>query len=88
MQLTPLFLINAIIDLLQILILAYVVISWIPSLRRYPLAIWVERTVDPWMRPLRRLLPLSAGGVGLDLSPLIAFLLLGILRSLLSNILR
>jgi YggT family protein len=79
MFLSPLSIISAVFRILQILIIAYVVISWIPSLRHHPLGIWVERTVDSWMRPLRRWLPQTGG---LDFSPLVALILLGILERL------
>jgi YggT family protein len=79
MLFSPQFLIHAILQLFQILIIAYVVVSWIPSLRRHPVGIWVERTVDPGMRPLRRLIPQSGG---LDFSPLLALILLQLVARL------
>ncbi|MBM3267385.1 MAG: YggT family protein [Candidatus Sericytochromatia bacterium] len=52
------------------LLLAWVILSWIPSIPRYhPVVQTVERLVEPTIRPFRRLLP----GLGpIDVSPLIA----------------
>jgi YggT family protein len=61
-------------------ILAYIITSWIPL----PYNIWLNRiqrffydVVDPYLRLFRRFIPqLSVGGLGLDLSPIFAILVL------------
>jgi YggT family protein len=61
-------------------ILAYIITSWIPL----PYNIWLNRVqrflydvVDPYLRLFRRFIPqLSLGGLGLDLSPIFAILVL------------
>ncbi len=63
-----------------LLILAYIITSWIPL----PYNIWLNRVqrflydvVDPYLRLFRRFLPqLRMGGLGLDLSPVLAILVL------------
>jgi YggT family protein len=63
-----------------LLILAYIVTSWIPL----PYNVWLNRiqrflydVVDPYIRLFRRFLPqLRMGGLGLDLSPVLAILVL------------
>ena len=63
-----------------LLILAYIVTSWIPL----PYNVWLNRiqrflydVVDPYLRLFRRFLPqLRMGGLGLDLSPVLAILVL------------
>ncbi|HYY34445.1 MAG TPA: YggT family protein [Gaiellaceae bacterium] len=63
-----------------ICILAYIITSWIPL----PYNVWLNRVqrflydvVDPYLRLFRRFLPqLSVGGLGLDLSPIIAIVVL------------
>ena len=63
-----------------VLIIAYIVTSWI----RLPYNLWLNRiqrflydVVDPYLRLFRRVVPqLSLGGVGLDLSPILAILVL------------
>ncbi len=63
-----------------ICILAYIITSWIPL----PYNVWLNRiqrfvydVVDPYIRLFRRFLPqLRLGGLGLDLSPVLAILVL------------
>jgi YggT family protein len=63
-----------------LLILAYIITSWIPL----PYNVWLNRVqrflydvVDPYLRLFRRFLPqLRMGGLGLDLSPVLAILVL------------
>ena len=64
-------------------IIAYILTSWVPL----PYNVWLNRVqrflydvVDPYLRLFRRLLPqLSVAGLGLDLSPLMAILVLSVL---------
>jgi YggT family protein len=61
-------------------IFAYILTSWIPL----PYNVWVNRiqrflydVVNPYLRLFRRFIPqLSLGGLGLDLSPIFAILVL------------
>jgi YggT family protein len=63
-------------------IVAYILTSWIPL----PYNVWLNRVqrflydvVDPYLRLFRRLLPqLSVAGLGLDLSPIVAIIVLSI----------
>ena len=73
-----------------IILLTRVILSWAMSLGWRPPSTGPLRTIldliddvtDPVLRPLRALIaPIRAGGVGLDLSPLIAFVILFVLRS-------
>lgn len=73
-----------------IILLARIILSWAMSLGWRPPYSGPVRTIldvidavtDPVLRPLRALMPpIRAGGVGLDLSPLIAFVILFVLRS-------
>ena len=67
------------------LIIAYIITSWIPL----PYNVWLNRiqrflydVVDPYLRIFRRFLPpLSLGGLGIDLSPIIAIVFLYILNA-------
>ena len=69
------------------LIIAYIITSWIPL----PYTVWLNRiqrflydVVDPYLRLFRRFIPqLSLGGLGLDLSPIIAIIFLYILERVL-----
>jgi YggT family protein len=59
---------------------AYILTSWIPL----PYNVWLNRiqrflydVVDPYLRLFRRFIPqLNVGGLGLDLSPIVAFIVL------------
>lgn len=72
------------LQLYSIVLLAYIVLSWVPRppepLR--PLARGVQQVVDPVLRPLRRVMPgVPIGGVRLDLSVLVLFIVLSLLQS-------
>jgi YggT family protein len=61
-------------------VFAYILTSWIPL----PYNVWLNRiqrflydVVDPYLRLFRRFIPqLSLGGLGLDLSPIVAIIVL------------
>jgi YggT family protein len=73
-------LIGALIDLYSLVVLAAVVMSWLPVDRRNPLAILVFRLTEPALAPIRRALP-SMGG--LDLSPMVLLVGLRLVKRLL-----
>jgi YggT family protein len=70
-------------------IFAYIITSWIPL----PYNIWLNRIqrflydiVDPYLRLFRRFLPqLPIGGLGLDLSPIVAIITLYIANRLIQQ---
>jgi YggT family protein len=72
--------VGTLFDVYLILIIAYILSSWIPL----PYNIWLNRiqrflydVVDPYIRIFRRFVPqLSLGGLGLDLSPIVAIIVL------------
>jgi YggT family protein len=69
-----------------ICIIAYIITSWIPL----PYNIWLNRiqrflydVVNPYLRLFRRFIPqLNLGGLGLDLSPIVAIIVLSVVHSL------
>ena len=68
-----------------IVLIVRVVLSWVPRPPEplTPLINVVTAVTEPVMGPVRRLLPTAQlGGIGLDLSPILVFLGVGILRSL------
>lgn len=74
------------LTLYQWVLLAYVVLSWVPRPPEalVPIALGVRRLVDPVLRPIRAVLPpIRLGAVALDLSVLVVLLLLGLVRGLL-----
>ena len=68
------------------LVIAYIITSWIPL----PYNVWLNRVqrflydvVDPYLRLFRRFLPmLRLGGLGLDVSPIVAIFSLYILNAI------
>jgi YggT family protein len=73
-----------------IILLTRIILSWAMSLGWRPpysgplrtILDLIDAVTDPVLRPLRALMPpIRAGGMGLDLSPLIAFVILFVLRS-------
>lgn len=62
--------------LLWVLILGRVLISWVDPMGRGPIASFLFQMTEPLLAPVRRLLP-PAGG--LDFSPLIVLLILGVI---------
>jgi YggT family protein len=71
-------------------IFAYIIASWIPL----PYNTWLNRAqrflydvVDPYLRLFRRILPqLSIGGLGLDLSPIVAIFVLYVLYAVVERL--
>ena len=71
------------------LVLAYIITSWIPL----PYSVWLNRiqrflydVVDPYLRLFRRFLPaLRLGGAGLDLSPIVAIIMLYVLNTVIQE---
>jgi YggT family protein len=71
------FLVNLVYAALQLLTLAIIVravLTWIPNVDHdHPLIRFITRATDPILKPARRLVPLFDG---LDLSPIVALILL------------
>lgn len=65
----------AVLQVYTWVIVARVVLSWVNPDPRNDLLLWVIRLTEPVLGPLRRLVPIA----GLDLSPLLAWLLIQIL---------
>jgi len=70
----PLAAVDIVFRVLQVLVVANIIISWVPSLRYHPLSQWVLRLTDPMLRPFRAIVPVGAGG--LDFSPVILLMVL------------
>jgi len=73
-------LVQLLFRLVYLLLLARVVMSWVvPRGVDHPVALAIYRLTDPILEPLRRLVPPIGG---LDISPILAFLVLGLLERL------
>lgn len=64
---------SKVIVVLQWLIIAWALMSWFQPNPRNPIVKLIHGIIDPVMRPIRALIPTFGG---LDLSPLVAILLL------------
>ncbi|MDQ7859849.1 MAG: YggT family protein [Armatimonadota bacterium] len=74
-------LVNVVFQVLYILVLARVLLSWVPGLGLgHPVVRAVHTLTAPILDPIRRVMP-PVGG--LDLSPILAFLVLALVRELL-----
>ena len=70
------------LQVLQILILVRVVLSWVAPYSRSPFVEFVRQVTDPILRPIQSILP-STGPV--DLSPLVALLAIWLLQNLIAG---
>lgn len=78
-------LVNVVFQVLYVLVLARVLLSWVPGLGLgHPVVRAVHTLTAPILDPIRRVMP-PVGG--LDLSPLLAFLVLALVRELLISVL-
>lgn len=79
-------LLEHLIDLYILILLVEVVLSWIPNVPRYHWAVQlVHRLTEPVLRPLRKLVPPEKLGY-LDISPVIAVMLLTFLKRILQSL--
>ncbi|MGH7685276.1 MAG: YggT family protein [Candidatus Dormibacteria bacterium] len=74
--------VNLVALVLYILIFARILLSWLPIHPWNPLVRWLRIIVDPILAPFRRILPSIAG---LDLSPLLAILVIFFLARLITG---
>lgn len=77
----PIFLL---IDAYSLVILASVIISWIPDARGSTPARWLDKVTEPALGPIRRVVP-AAGGF--DLSPMVLLIGLHVLKRVLAALL-
>jgi YggT family protein len=66
-----------------ILIFIRILLSWVPRMPYYPwlraVVDFIHQVVDPYLRIFRRLIPpLGGGGMAIDLSPILAIVVLSI----------
>ncbi|MCB1181842.1 YggT family protein [bacterium] len=68
----------ALLNVYSFLILVRVILSWVNPFPRNEALLWVIRLTEPVLGPIRALIPLR----GLDLSPIVAWLLIRLLTKL------
>ena len=75
--------INGIFDLLYLLLMIRILISWIPHDRYHPIIQFLYQSTDPILQPFQNIFPRS---MGIDFSPIFAFMFLGILKNIILRI--
>ncbi len=75
-------LVNGIISGLELALLIRVLLSWIPHTPDHPIVQMLYQVTDPLLRPFQNIVPAWRLG-GLDLSPIFAFMALGLLKQIL-----
>lgn len=71
--------INLLFRIYSYFILARIFLSWVPADRSNPVIKFIYQVTEPILAPFRIIIPL--GGVGIDLSPMIVYFLLNLLRT-------
>lgn len=66
------------VHLYSLVIVVWVVTSWLPDLRRYQVVRWLGRIAEPPLRLARRLIPATGG---IDFSPMLVIILLQVLAN-------
>lgn len=56
------------------MIIAYILMSWIPNARESAIGEWLGKLVEPYLSPFRRIIP-PIGGM-IDISPIVALIAL------------
>lgn len=81
--------IRAVFNVVEILLLIRVFISWLPVPREHKLVVLLYQVTEPILAPIRSMIERASFGRNMmfDFSPIVAFLLLGILRHILLRIL-
>lgn len=75
-------LINITFNVFYFLVLARVLISWIPQIAHNAFGKFIFEVTEPLLAPIRRILPRMGA---IDFSPLVVLIILQILQSLLSK---
>ena len=76
--------IDMVFNILQIIIIVRVVLSWISHNPSNQFIQIIYQVSEPILKPIREILPIT--GMGFDLSPVVAFFLLGLLKKILLSV--
>ena len=74
---------NGLFDIVYLLLMVRILVSWIPQDRYHSVFQFLYQTTDPILRPFQNIFPNS---IGIDFSPIFAFVFLGILKSIIFRI--
>jgi YggT family protein len=76
--------VDLLFTLLELIVFARVMLSWLPISPWHPVARWLRRIGDPILRPFQRVLPSFSG---IDFSPLLALAVLYVLQQVVHSLL-
>ena len=76
--------IDMVFNILQIIIIVRVVLSWISHNPSNQFIRIIYQVSEPILKPIREILPIT--GMGFDFSPIVAFFLLGLLKKILLSV--
>ena len=76
--------IDIIFQVLYLALLIRLLISWFPHDRDHPIMRVIYNLTDPILSPFQNIIP--AWKIGIDVSPILAFFALGILRNIIFQI--
>ena len=71
--------IRALLDLYTLLLIADVVLSYLPQYRYAPVVVYIRKASDLTCKPIRKLLPKD---LPFDFSPLIVILIINLIKAL------
>jgi len=77
--------VSVLFEILTFAVFARVLLSWFPMNPENPIVVILNEVTDPILRPLRRIVPPLGM---LDLTPIVALVLLQVIQNLLVNALR
>jgi YggT family protein len=73
--------IHTIFNVIYVVVLAHVILTWLPVRRSHPAVRLLDRIVEPMLRPFRRLVsPWRMGG--LDISPMLLIVSLWVVEQI------
>jgi YggT family protein len=68
----------AAIRIYEVILIARILMSWVRPDQDQPVVRWIYRLTDPVLEPVRRAIPINAGGI--DFSPIVVFIILDLLK--------
>ncbi len=77
--------IDLIFQLLYLALLIRVLLSWIPHSEDHPIIHYIYRITDPMLKPFQDMIP--TWKIGIDISPIFAFLALSLVKKIIFQIL-
>jgi len=76
-------LIYNLLSIYEVILIVRILFSWIRPNRSHLVIKWIYKLTDPVLEPIRKLLPMT--GMGIDFSPIVVFLIVGLIKGFLRN---